>query len=74
MYVQPPSFPTLSIQTPNKSAALCTDPDTTGAEQLKRERLLEILSQVDLEHLLEREGALTDEISKCSRSLCVVFP
>ena len=49
-------------------------PDTTGAEQLKRERLLEILSQVDLEHLLEREGALTDEISKCTRSLCVVLP
>jgi hypothetical protein len=36
-----------------------TYPDTTGAEDLTKEKLIEVLSQVDLEHLVEREGALT---------------
>lgn len=40
-----------------------TYPDTTGAEGLTKEKLIEVLSQVDLEHLVERDGALTDEIN-----------
>lgn len=40
-----------------------TYPDTSGAEQLTKERLLEILREVNLEHLVLREGALTDEIN-----------
>lgn len=46
----------------NVLGTLCdqmTYPDTTGAEDLTKEKLIEVLSQVDLEHLVEREGALT---------------
>ena len=37
-----------------------TYPDTSGGEDLTRERMLEILEAVDLTHLLDREGALTN--------------
>ena len=40
-----------------------TYPDTSGAEQLTEERLREILVEVNLEHLVTREGALTDEVN-----------
>ena len=37
-----------------------TYPDTSGGEDLTRERMLEILEAVDLTHLVDREGALTN--------------
>ena len=37
-----------------------TYPDTTGSEKLSRERVAELLGTVDLEYLLDREDALTN--------------
>jgi ABC-type uncharacterized transport system fused permease/ATPase subunit len=37
-----------------------TYPDTSGGEDLTKERITEILDAVDLTHLVEREGALTN--------------
>jgi ABC-type uncharacterized transport system fused permease/ATPase subunit len=38
-----------------------TYPDTSGGEDLTKEKLHELLAEVDLEYLLERPGVLTDE-------------
>ena len=40
-----------------------TYPDVTGGADLTKEALIEYLSFVDLEHLVERKGALEDEIN-----------
>ena len=37
-----------------------TYPDTTGGEELSRAQVADLLSAVDLEYLLEREDALTN--------------
>ena len=37
-----------------------TYPDTTGGEELSRQQVAELLTAVDLEHLLDREDALTN--------------
>ena len=39
-----------------------TYPKTDAADELTKDRMREILAEVDLEYLLEREGALTDDI------------
>ena len=38
------------------------DPDTSGSEQLSEERVREILQEVDLEYLADRDGAMTEEV------------
>jgi len=40
-----------------------TYPDTSGGEMLTKEKLHELLIEVDLEYLVDRPGALTDEIN-----------